>query len=413
MAPWGKASLFLAGLIGAQGARTRRKANSQTKVIAGVPVFNYQQAYNSKGSLAEGSMQDWVVVVTPGTSDEKIHELCIMSKCVREGHPSKGGMPYFEVRGSEAELQKVLESSEGVVKFVEPDAEVSMIPELEGQASRSQASWGLDRVAAPSRAREGDGVNVYVMDTGVRATHTDFGGRVIPALDMTGDTLVECKGAAGCAGDIQGHGTHCAGTAAGATFGVAPKATVRSIKVLSDTGSGSWSWSYDALDWLATKGEFPSVASMSLGGQGTQQAMATAVDVAVDAGVVVVVAGGNSNRDACGFSPAFVPSAITVGSTTSTDARSSFSNYGSCTEIWAPGSAIKSASHTSDGGARTLSGTSMACPHVSGAAALVLQAHPGWKSAAVLNELLDNAIENVITGLKTGDTNSLLYVGRD
>merc|ERR1712127_374425 len=149
----------------------------------------------------------------------------------------------------------------------------------------------------------------------------------------------------------------------------------------------------------------------SLGGRGTQQAMATAVDVAVDAGVVVVVAGGNDNRDACGFSPAFVPSAITVGSTTSRDARSGFSNFGSCTEIWAPGSDITSASHRSDGGDATFSGTSMACPHVSGAAALVLQAHPGWKSAAVLNELLDNAVENGITDLRAGDTNSLLYVG--
>merc|ERR1711878_104233 len=118
---------------------------------------------------------------------------------------------------------------------------------------------------------------------------------------------------------------------------------------------------------------------MSLGGSGTQQAMADAVDAAVNAGVTVVVAGGNSNSDACRFSPAFVPSAITVGSTTSTDARSSFSNYGSCTNIWAPGSSIKSASHTSDTGSATLSGTSMACPHVSGGAAIVLSGNPSMK----------------------------------
>merc|ERR1719350_610318 len=168
---------------------------------------------------------------------------------------------------------------------------------------------------------------------------------------MSSGSPRECNGDANCAGDAQGHGTHCAGTAAGVSFGVAPSAAVRSVKVLSDQGSGQWSWSYEALDWLAAgtaKNTRPAVASMSLGGSGTQQAMKEAVDAAVNSGVVVVVAGGNSNSDACNFSPAFVPSAVTVGSTTSTDSRSSFSNYGSCTDIWAPGSSVVSASHTSD-----------------------------------------------------------------
>merc|ERR1712186_254327 len=145
----------------------------------------------------------------------------------------------------------------------------------------------------------------------------------------------------------------------------------------------------------------PAIASMSLGGSGTQQAMKDAVDAATNAGVSVIVAGGNSNSDACRFSPAFVPSAITVGSTTSTDARSSFSNYGSCTNIWAPGSSVLSASHTSDTGSRSLSGTSMACPHVSGGAALVLEANPSKKSSAVLQELLGTAVRDVLTGLRT------------
>merc|ERR1719512_531948 len=280
------------------------------------------------------------------------------------------------------------------------------MPHVEGERS-----WGLTRVGVPEADKTGKGVHVYVCDTGIRTSHEDFGGRAIPALDMSSGSLKECNGVPSCAGDAQGHGTHCAGTVGGRTFGVAPQALLHNVKVLSDSGSGDWSWSYSALDWLATTGERPAVASMSLGGPGSQNGMKVAVDTAVDSGVTVVVAGGNDNSDACGFSPAFVPSAITVGSTTSTDRRSSFSNYGRCTNIWAPGSDVKSASHRSDSGTATLSGTSMACPHVSGGAALVLQASPSKSSSAVLSELLDRAVRNAISDLRSGDTNALLYVG--
>merc|ERR1719251_738821 len=138
--------------------------------------------------------------------------------------------------------------------------------------------------------------------------------------------------------------------------------------------------------------------------------MKVAVDTAVDSGVTVVVAGGNDNSDACGFSPAFVPKAITVGSTTEGNRRSSFSNYGSCTDIWAPGSDIVSASYASDTGSSTLSGTSMACPHVSGGAALLLQGNSGLRSAAIIEDMLNTAITNAISGLKSGDTNKLLWL---
>jgi len=231
---------------------------------------------------------------------------------------------------------------------------------------------------------------------------------------LTRGSLVECSPTdMNCAVDRQGHGTHCAGTVAGANYGVAPGATIRSGKVLSDQGSGSWSWSYAALDWLATSSIRPAVASMSLGGFGTQQAMADAVNAATAARVTVVVAGGNSNRDSCSFSPAFVPSAITVGATTSNLARSSFSNYGTCTDIWAPGSSVLSAGVGSDTAIATFSGTSMACPHVSGGAALLLERNPAWNYGEVLEKLLADARINCISGLLPGDTNAELYVGSD
>jgi len=406
----GSLALFLAGV---EGSRVSRKRGSESaKFIAGVPVLNYHTAYGGnsmKLAELEEAEQEWVIMLRPGTSDAQIKSMCKTSKngCNLAGHPH-GGVPFIELTGTELDLEAVLENSKGAAKYVEPDSLVYMIPEFE--AGIEAATWGLNRIGADERGRNGAGATVFVLDTGVRVTHQEFSGRASPALDMTSGSPVECNGDLSCARDVQGHGTHCAGTASGVSFGVAPSSNVRSVKVLGDNGSGSWSWSYSALDWLATSQTRPAVASMSLGGSGTQQAMADAVDAAVNSGVVVVVAGGNSNADACGFSPAFVPSAITVGSTTSTDARSSFSNYGACTNIWAPGSSVVSASHTSDTGSRSLSGTSMACPHVSGGAALVLEANPSMKGSAVLQQLLDDAYLNVISDLKFGDTNALLCV---
>jgi len=406
-------------LLGAEGARVSRKrgaSTTATKFIAGVPVLNYDGAYNGESSLGElesQKEQEWVVVVNPGTSDKQIQAMCKTNKnaCNLVGSPQKGGVPFLEMRGTEKDLEAVIHDSHGAVRYVEPDQTVHMIPEIEADGVEA-ATWGLNRIGADQRGRAGAGATVFILDTGVRVSHREFGGRAVPALDMTIGEPVECNGDMTCAGDAQGHGTHCAGSAAGETFGVAPQAAVRSVKVLSDQGSGSWSWSYYALNWLATHETRPAVASMSLGGSGTQQAMKDAVDAAVNSGVTVVVAGGNSNSDACNFSPAFVPSAITVGSTTSRDARSSFSNYGACTNMWAPGSDIVSASHRSDSGSTSLSGTSMACPHVAGGAALVLEANPSMKASAVLSKLQDDAVTGALTGLKNGDVNKLLYVAQ-
>jgi serine protease len=221
----------------------------------------------------------------------------------------------------------------------------------------------------------------------------------------------ECHGSTTCARDVHGHGTHCAGTVGGTKYGVAPGSTLHGVKVLSDSGSGALSWIVGAIDWIATKGERPAVVSMSLGGPGVSAAYTRAIDTASSKGLTVVVASGNDNSDACNFSPAFVPSAITVGSTTNRDARSSFSNYGSCLQIYAPGSNIKSAGHGSDSGSATMSGTSMACPHVAGAAALLLESNPNLNSKQVLSTMLGKAVSNKITGVKSTCPNKLLYVG--
>jgi len=387
--------LALSLLVGADGLR---KAATKTTSIGGVYVHNYQEDAN-----------EWIVLFKSGTTDAQIAAFCD-GKCKFQGHPDKQGAAFADVVGGHAELEAMVKKHPEHIELLEPDAMDYMIPEIE-DAEPEAASWGLTRVGTSSRGRTGSGVNIYVQDTGIRYSHQDFGGRAVPAIDLTTGGLKECGSDTSCALDRQGHGTHCAGTAGGTTFGVASTASLHAVKTLSDRGSGARSWQMAAIDWITVNGARPAVLSMSLGGRGADPSYTASIGAATDAGVVVVVAAGNSNSDACNFSPAFAAAAITVGSTTSRDARSSFSNYGRCVEIWAPGSSIRSASVRSDTGSTSLSGTSMACPHVSGAAALILAADPSKNSQKVLQTMYDNGIENILTDLKSGDTNSLLYVG--
>merc|ERR550539_905606 len=191
--------------------------------------------------------QEWVIVVKPGTTDAQVERMCKTSKtgCNLVGHMN-GGVPFVELRGTEQDLEAVLSAAAGAARYVEPDQEVYMIPELDADNVEA-ATWGLTRIGADQRGRSGAGATVFVLDTGVRVSHQDFSGRASPALDMTSGEPVECNGDQSCAADRQGHGTHCAGNAAGESYGVAPSAAVKSVKVLSDQGSGSWSWSYYAL----------------------------------------------------------------------------------------------------------------------------------------------------------------------
>ncbi|XP_072181046.1 aqualysin-1-like [Diadema setosum] len=292
----------------------------------------------------------------------------------------------------------LLRSLEGV-KYVEEDEVVYAYGR-----NRSPESWGIDRIDQRNDDLDNDmnlngygsGQYIYVIDTGIRPTHTDFGGRAFVAKDMIGGDGIDC----------QGHGTHCAGTAAGSEYGVANEAKVLGIRTLNCAGSGYKSDSIAALNWIISDGEKPSVASMSLGGS-YSSAQNTAVANARSAGIVVVVAAGNDDDTACSYSPASATEAITVGATDSTDTRSYFSNYGKCLDLFAPGSSIVSLSHSSDNGYRTMSGTSMACPHVSGIAAVMLGM--GLSAEQVYTKIVDNATPNLVKDCKVTSPNLLAY----
>jgi len=377
-------------------------------------VLNYHKAHAAEPLGNLGGEGEWVLSLQPDVTDDQIEKLCGVAKngCKVWGHPSRGGMPFLEMRGTEIDIQAVIESGHGAVKYVEPDQPMHAIDDLEAEDAEA-GLWGLERISTQTRSSEGDGVTVFVLDTGVRTAHQEFGSRGIPTLDLTSGEVVECHGALDCAADRHGHGTHCAGSAAGTTYGVAPAATVRSLKILSDDGPGAWSWFVAAFDWMAVSSIRPAVASVSMGASTTNQIVQDTVDAATNAGVVVVAAAMNANIDACGWMPAFVPSAITVGSTDIRSKKSSFSNFGACVDIWAPGSSILSAGHKSDTDTARKSGTSMACPHVAGGAALLLQRNPSFNSAKVLDALLANARTDWIAGLYESDTNKELYVGSD
>ncbi|MFD9501992.1 S8 family serine peptidase [Streptomyces sp. NPDC060035] len=275
----------------------------------------------------------------------------------------------------------------------------------------SPPSWGLDRIdqtALPLNQsytypdKAGEGVTAYIIDTGVRISHSDFGGRASNGYDaIDNDNTAQ---------DGNGHGTHVAGTVAGTSYGVAKKAKIVGVRVLDNSGSGTTAQVVAGIDWVTANAVKPAVANMSLGGE-VDTALDTAVRNSIASGVTFAVAAGNESTNASTKSPARVAEAITVGSTTSTDARSSFSNYGSVVDIFAPGSSITSSWNTGDSATNTISGTSMASPHVAGAAALYLADHPGQTPAQVSAGLVAAATSGVVTNPGTGSPNKLLNVG--
>lgn len=290
------------------------------------------------------------------------------------------------------------------VRYIEQDQTVA----LNQVSLQNQAAWGLDRIDQADLpldtqyhfTRTGAGVNAFIVDTGIRADHAEFTGRVLPGYN----TIADANGT----NDCNGHGTHVSGTVGGSTWGVAKGVSLIPVRVLDCAGSGSWSGVIAGIDWVANSTLRPAVANLSLGGAASASVDA-AVAGAVSKGVVMVVAAGNNNADACTASPAREASAITVAAMAGLDYRASFSNWGTCVDIFAPGAGITSAWNSSATATNVLSGTSMASPHVAGVAALALTANPSATPAAVATQIASTATANRLYGIGTGSPNRLVY----
>jgi len=289
------------------------------------------------------------------------------------------------------------------VLYVEEDAEVSIA------STQIGPGWHLDRVDQRSMplnttynyTQTGAGVHAYVLDTGIRTTHAEFGGRASVAYDPIGD------GQNGQ--DCNGHGTHVAGIVGGSTYGVAKSVSLHAVRVLGCSGSGSVSDMVAGVNWVTANRINPAVVNISFIVAGSVSALETAVTNSVNSGVTYAVAAGNSAGDACGYSPARTPAAITVAASANADDRALYSNYGSCVDIFAPGDQVISSWIGSDTAARELSGTSMSAPMVAGVAALYLQANPTASSATVEAAIKNSSTAGVMTNLGAGSPNKLLY----
>jgi PKD repeat protein len=309
-------------------------------------------------------------------------------------------LPGFVIRANAKQLERLLFDPR--VDYVEQDGIVTT------SATQTGATWGIDRVdqrnlplnSSYIYETTASNVHAYIIDTGVLGTHTQFTGRMSNGYTAISDS--------NGTNDCNGHGTHVAGTVAGTTYGVAKAARVHPVRVLGCDGSGTNSGVIAGMDWVTANHVKPAVANMSLGG-GASTATDDAVQRMHAAGVTVVVAAGNDNANACNYSPARAANAITVGSTTNTDARSSFSNFGTCLDIWGPGSNITSAWYTGTSATNTISGTSMASPHVAGVAALWLANNPTATPAQVATALFNNSTLNKVTNAGTGSVNRMVH----
>lgn len=370
--------------------------------IATQPSFASEVKYRE---VRNGLPNQYIVVMNEDKVSDPTAEAGKLSK--RYGGESKAVYTSV-IKGYAATMTKeeaIALSKDARVKFVEQDGVFS-----EAAEQVNPPSWGLDRIdqlALPlsgayssDSSFDGSGTHVYVIDGGIRPTHVDFGGRASIALDTVPD------GRNGL--DCTGHGTHVAGTIGGINYGVAKGAAIHALRVLDCSGDGNTSRIIQALDWVRNNRINPAVANLSLSGD-ISPALDMALQNLINSGVPAVVAAGNLNDDACTSSPGRVASAVTVAATNTNDSKAPFSAWGGCVDINAPGVNIVSASHTTDSGNALRSGTSMAAPHVTGVAAILLQKHPGI-SVSTLSELLAfEGTKNVLTGLNSATPNTLLF----
>ena len=370
------------------------------------PVAGPEQATAPVLSVApqQGPLRERYIVVFKGSVTDPAGET---GRLIR----AFGGQVHYTyshaIKGFAATLPSA--ALEGIslnpnVEFIEADGIMTV------DDTQTGATWGIDRIdqrnlplsGSFTYTKTGAGVTAYIIDTGIRTDHNQFGGRASVGTDAVGD------GQNG--NDCHGHGTHVSGTVGGSTYGVAKAVLLKAVRVLNCSGSGTTSGVIAGIDWVTSNhvGTNPAVANMSLGG-GASTSLDNAVANSIADGVTYAIAAGNSNRNACQFSPARAATAITVGATTSTDSRASYSNYGSCLDLFAPGSSITSAWNTSSTATNTISGTSMATPHVAGVAALYLQGNPAANPATVRNALVANATSGKVTSAGKNSPNLLLF----
>jgi subtilisin family serine protease len=344
----------------------------------------------------------YIVLLAEGEEIDAATERLVRRHRGREVHRYRSRVRGFAAQMTETDARALAEDP--AVAVVEEDGIV------EAFATQQTGDWGLDRIDQRAVALDGSftypstgaGVTAYILDTGIRLSHQEFGGRAVAGADF----VSPANGALDC----NGHGTHVAGTVGGRVHGVAKDVRLVAVRVLDCAGQGLTSSVVAGVDWVTNNRRLPAVANMSLGG-GRSTALDAAVQRSMAAGVTFVAAAGNYNRDACQGSPAAVPGVITVGASTRTDGRASYSDYGTCVDLFAPGSSIVSSWFTSDTATASLSGTSMAAPHAAGVVALALQLYPAASPAEVAAALAANSTAGVLANIGTGSPNRLLYTG--
>ncbi len=363
-------------------------------------------AVPASAARGDGSRQTFIVVL----NDSVAHASPVAAEHSRRfgadvQHVYEHALKGYAATVAEGDLGALLADSR--VASVERDAEVTTF------ATQTNATWGLDRIDQETLplsttftySNTGAGVTAYIIDTGIRFDHSEFGGRAVSGFDAVDG---------GSADDCNGHGTHVAGTVGGSTYGVAKSVSLVAVRVLSCSGSGTTSGVIAGIDWVTENhgaGQ-PAVANMSLGG-GASSSLDLAVRNSIADGVSYAIAAGNGNivgrhEDACKKSPARVTEAMTISATDRTDRKASWANYGNCVDWFAPGVGITSAWYTSDAATNTISGTSMATPHTAGVAALYLQSNPGAAPASVRTALFNLTTKSTVTSSRTSN-NHLLF----